>query len=130
MGKAITTLLLMVILGCGRPLNQPGASPNVATIRESPSSIQGGELNGYKFTVAEMTSAQEGTFFHANGTCTVILELQNGRYRFWERSDSIAVPDSRPSHPWVGTYKTDGSNVSLEGMDPSFRYWSFRKINQ
>ena len=45
---------------------------------------------------------------------TTILELKDGRFRYWMRSDAKMMPEEEVRYPQTGTYTAKGGTVTME----------------
>ncbi len=74
-------------------------------------------------------SPQEGVFILGNGYSSTVIELYNGKFRYWFSSD--LKTGEEPSYPLNGEYTINGNTVYLS-HDQISKYqnkWTFRKMN-
>jgi hypothetical protein len=88
-----------------------------------------GNINGRPHVVSPMQTVEEGVYYFDAGLSRLVLELSNGRYRFWFSSDGRSL--HAPKYPLTGEYSAQGPTVRLlhKGEDPNEDIWTFRKID-
>lgn len=70
---------------------------------------------------------QDGVFVTNTGYMMTVLELKNGRFRYWFKSD--AGFRDQPKYPLLGEYSVDGSRVTLKHERISQKHWTVRKVD-
>src|SRR5436190_21862655 len=70
-----------------------------------------------------LSSVKEGGYFQRNMFSTKILELTNGHFRYWLRSDMRTPWD--PTYPLKGNYATNGGTVILLDTQVYETNWTF-----
>src|SRR4051794_8631661 len=68
-------------------------------------------------------SIKEGTYFLQNMYSTTILDLKDGRFRYWFRSDMRSPRE--PAYPLSGSYTTNGGNITLLHASIHETNWTF-----
>jgi hypothetical protein len=58
-----------------------------------------------------LRSVQEGVYFFQNNYSTTVLELMDGNFQYWFRSD--VRRSSEPAYPLTGNYTTSGGVLTL-----------------
>ena len=75
-----------------------------------------------------MGSVEEGVYYFNTGLSKLVLELKNGRFRYWYMTDGGEGPE--PTYPVTGTYSAQGATIQLiHGEDYLQDVWTFRKID-
>lgn len=131
MRSFVSFLATATLIGCASSPQHPitsqsrGATSEVLSVTDSES----GESHGIRVVVTPMQNPEEGVYFFSNGYSTVILELRDGRYRYWFWSDVLS--NEAPKHPLTGRYTSTGSTVRLEHTQRHMQdSWTFRKLNE
>jgi len=127
-----TTLGLVVCAGCASVPRQTSEHADTSAQSKSAQSnsnhLEVGEVQGHSLIVATMGGVEVGTFFFKNGFSTLILELKDGRFRYWFSSD-VPVPD-QPAYPVTGEYSIEGPRIKLMHKERRLQdEWTFRKLN-
>ena len=71
----------------------------------------------------QLGQVKEGVYLVDNGYSTTIIELENGRFRYWFKSDVPMLPLSR--YPLTGTYAVNGGTITLVHKDIYEQEWTF-----
>jgi hypothetical protein len=71
--------------------------------------------------------SQNGVYFTYTGYMTTVLELKDGRFRYWFESD-LKGPEE-PAYPISGSYSAQGNTIILEHPQVSQPQWTFRKVD-
>lgn len=82
--------------------------------------------------VPQAARPQNGVFKLANGYSSTVLELKDGHFRYWFRSDVAYIdPVTRrePHYPLSGKYLLRGDTVILEHDQIFQKQWTFRMLN-
>ena len=69
---------------------------------------------------------EEGVFILANMFSSTVLELKDGRFRYWFESD-MKLP-SEPQYPLAGKYSLTGDTITLNHPDIYQKQWTFRRF--
>ena len=70
-----------------------------------------------------MTSIQEGVYYFQNMYSTTVLELKDGRFRYWFSSDMRGPRE--PTYPLSGKYAVNGGTVTLPHKQIYQTNWTF-----
>jgi hypothetical protein len=70
-----------------------------------------------------LNSAKEGTYYSQNMYSTTVLELKDGRFRYWFSSDLRGPRE--PSYPLTGNYRTNGGTITLAHKEIYQTNWTF-----
>lgn len=130
MRSSLSLLATVALIGCATPPHQPVRSQPPAPDKElrSVKISESGDAHGTSVMVTPMQSVEEGVYFFRNGFSTLILELRDGRYRYWFSSDVISGDE--PKYPLTGRYTTIGPTIRLESEQRYIQdQWTFRKLN-
>jgi hypothetical protein len=73
------------------------------------------------------TKPRDGVFFSYTGYMTTVLELKDGRFRYWFESDVKRPTESQ--YPLTGEYSVTGSTITLKHTEVSQPQWMFRTVN-
>lgn len=68
-----------------------------------------------------------GVFFTYTGYMTTVLELKEGRFRYWFESDARALVD--PDYPLSGVYSVTNNTLFLKHDQVFQKQWTFRTVN-
>lgn len=79
-----------------------------------------------KPTIAS-AKAQNGVFFTNTGYEFTILELKDGRFRYWFEADKRS--NEEPDYPLTGEYAVSGDTITLKHDRILRRQWTFCAIN-
>jgi len=116
-------LLVMCCLGCSTQRQQSESYP-------VPLEPEAGLIDGRHHVVSPMKGVEEGVYFFDAGLSKLVLELRNGRFRYWFSSD--ARDAFEPAYPVTGKYLARGATIQL--LHPTDTYledtWTFRKIDE
>ena len=75
-----------------------------------------------------MNRVEEGVYYFSTGLSTLVLELQQGRFRYWYSTDAKGGP--APTYPVTGKYIADRATLQLLHNEPDLQdVWTFRKID-
>jgi hypothetical protein len=125
-------LVVAVLIGCTTSRQPPTASAPRASTNEVASipadATESGDTHGTRVVATPMQTVEEGVYFFRNGFSTLILELHDGRYRYWFSSDVITGDE--PTYPLTGRYVAEGATIRLEHQQRHMQdRWTFRKLN-
>ena len=87
---------------------------------------------GAEVPVPQPAKPQNGVFKLANGYSSTVLELKDGYFRYWFKSDVSlidAVTGREPLYPLAGKYLLKGDTVVLENAQIFQKQWTFRMLN-
>ena len=122
MKLAWSVLFLAVCVSCSTPTSRTERYP-------VPSYPEPGEIGGRQRIVSPMNGVEEGVYYFSTGLSTLILELQNGRFRYWYSTDGRGFPE--PTYPVTGKYSARGATVQLLHGELDLQdVWTFRKIDR
>jgi len=82
----------------------------------------------HKQDAASKTNIVEGVYY-GGGASTEIIELKNGRFRYWFESDVVGAGPPRSSYPFVGQYSVEGDVITLKHKDIDWPERIFRLAN-
>jgi hypothetical protein len=68
-----------------------------------------------------------GVFFTYTGYMTTVLELKEGRFRYWFESDARASVE--PDYPLSGVYSVTNNTIVLKHEQVFQKQWTFRTVN-
>jgi hypothetical protein len=118
---AWSVLLLAVCVGCSTPASRTAHYP-------VPSYPEPGEIAGQQRIVSPMNGVEEGVYYFNAGLSKLVLELRNGRFRYWYLTDLKIGPE--PKYPVAGKYLVRGATVQLLHAELDLQdVWTFRKID-
>lgn len=66
----------------------------------------------------------DGVFFTFTGYMTTVLELKDGRFRYWFESDAKSDPE--PDYPLTGTYSVANNVITLDHDQVFQKQWTCR----
>ena len=94
-----------------------------------PSHPEPGEIEGEQRIVTPMNDVEEGVYYFNAGLSRLVLELKNGRFRYWYSTDGWGG-EPRPTYPVTGKYSVCGATVQLLHTEDDLQdVWTFRKID-
>jgi|SRR6185503_964380 hypothetical protein len=132
MKQVVATLALVICAGCAteprQTPKQSGPIDQSKSAQSNTSDLEVGAVQEHLLKVATMDHGEEGTFFFKNGFSTLILELKDGRFRYWFSSDVSGLDE--PAYPVTGEYSIEGARIRL--MHKEWRLqdqWTFRRLN-
>jgi hypothetical protein len=70
---------------------------------------------------------QNGVFFTYTGYMTTVLELKDGRFRYWFETDVKRATE--PNYPLMGEYTVHEGVLTLKHPQVSQPQWTFRVVN-
>lgn len=70
---------------------------------------------------------QDGVFVTCTGYMITVLELKDGKFRYWFKSDARSL--NEPKYPLSGEFKMTGNRIILKHEHISQKHWSFRKVD-
>jgi hypothetical protein len=70
---------------------------------------------------------QNGVFVTSTGLMKTVIELKDGRFRYWFKSD--ARSSAEPAYPLEGAYSVEGNTIKLEHGKVSQKEWTFRSVD-
>ncbi len=70
---------------------------------------------------------EDGVFVTNTGYMMTVLELKDGRFRYWFKSD--AGFRDQPKFPLAGTYSAKGNQITLTHDQVFQKHWTFRKVD-
>ena len=74
--------------------------------------------------VPEPAKPQNGVFMLATGFSATVLELKDGRFRYWFETD--AVSGKEPQYPLSGEYALAGDTITFKHEQIHDTQWTFR----
>lgn len=75
-----------------------------------------------------MGSGEEGVYYFNAGLSKLVLELKNGRFRYWYMTDG--GEGTEPTYPVTGKYLACGATIQLIHTEDYLQdIWTFRKID-
>ena len=93
-----------------------------------PSYPEPGEIDGKQQVVSPMKRVEEGVYYFNAGLSKLVLELRNGRFRYWFFTD--AAGGSNSTYPVTGKYSARGATIQLLCAPGDLEdVWTFRKID-
>ncbi|MFT3990160.1 MAG: hypothetical protein QM680_02000 [Luteolibacter sp.] len=71
-------------------------------------------------------TSKDGVYYTCTGVMSTVLELKNGKFRYWFESDS-KDPDE-PNYPLSGNFTVTGDTITLQhpAIFPPQNRWHFR----
>lgn len=69
----------------------------------------------------------DGVFVTNTGYMMTVLELKDGRFRYWFKSD--AGFREQPRYPLMGEYSVKGNRITLKHERISQKHWAVRKVD-
>ena len=121
MKPAWAVLFLSLCVSCSTPASRTERYP-------LPDNPEAGKIGDMQRIVSPMNSVEEGVYYFSTGFSTLILELREGRFRYWFWSDVKGLPE--PSYPVTGKYLARGPTVQLLHNEVTLQdVWTFRKID-
>lgn len=75
----------------------------------------------------EPAQARNGVFFTYTGYMTTVLELKDGRFRYWFESDAKMMEE--PAYPLTGEYSVSGDTITLKHEKVGQKQWAFRTLD-
>lgn len=72
---------------------------------------------------------EEGVFYMADGYSRTVLELNEGKFRYWFSTD-VSTGDPEPEYPLSGEYSVNSNRITLysDQISSYAKQWTFRKI--
>ena len=76
--------------------------------------------------VPQPAKPQNGVFMLAMGYSSTVLELKDGRFRYWFETD--VVSGKEPQYPLAGEYVVTGDTITLKHDQIHDAIWTFRTV--
>jgi hypothetical protein len=70
---------------------------------------------------------QNGVFVTNTGYMTTVLELKDGKFRYWFQSDSKSR--NEPKYPLAGDYSVINNRITLKHDRVSQKHWTFLNVD-
>ncbi|MGB0582302.1 MAG: lipocalin family protein [Limisphaerales bacterium] len=70
---------------------------------------------------------KDGVFVTNTGYMMTVLELKDGKFRYWFKSDARSL--SEPKYPLSGDYTVSGNRITLKHEQISQKQWTVRKVD-